>query len=82
VLGEAQIVHHLPADLLHGHEPLCSAQNFTPIRIVTRTTDATMSYFNRVRRPYTLRDATTLELILRGEWSAVTSLRSLARKRG
>jgi hypothetical protein len=67
VLGEAQVVHHLPADLLHAHEPLCSAQNFTPVRIVTRTTGTAMSYYNRVRRPYTLRDASTLELIFRGQ---------------
>jgi len=65
VMADAQIVHHLPPELMHSHEPLCSAQNFTPVRIVTRTTNATMSYFNRVRRAYSLRDAKTLELIFR-----------------
>ncbi|MBI4626900.1 MAG: hypothetical protein HY736_27220 [Verrucomicrobia bacterium] len=65
VISDAQIVHHLPPDLMHAHEPLSSAQVFTPIRIVSRTTSKTMSYFNRVRRPYTLRDAKTLDLIFR-----------------
>ena len=65
VISEAQVVHRLPPELMHAHEPLPSAQAFTPVRIVTRTTATTMSYFNRVRRPYTLRDAKTLELIFR-----------------
>lgn len=65
VISDAQVVHYLPSSLMHSNEPLSSAQNFTPLRFVTRTTGGTMSYFNRVRRPYTLRDAKTLDLIFR-----------------
>lgn len=65
VLSEAQVVHYLPADILHGHESLGHWQTFTPTRLVVRSNSETVSYLNRLRRPYTLRDARTLELLFR-----------------
>jgi hypothetical protein len=65
VVADAALVHHLPLAQRHAHESLNGSQNATPQQLVTRTTYETMSYFNRVRQPFTLRDAHTGGLLLR-----------------
>ncbi len=65
IVSEGQVVHHLPLDLKHGQKSMSEMQAYTPLRFVTRTISGTFSYFNGARRPYTLRDAETQELIFR-----------------
>jgi len=65
VVSEGQVVHHLPLDLKHGQKSMAAMQFSTPVRFVTRTTGDTFSFFQGARRPYTLRDAESLELIFR-----------------
>jgi len=65
VLGDADIVWYLDPALDQANEPLGRGQHYTPQRLYTRAETDVVSYYNRNRRPYTVRDAVTGELLFR-----------------
>ena len=65
VLGDAQIVHHLPEGAAYGNEPLSGGQDFTPVHMVTRATADIIAFLGKSKLPFTIRDAKTGELLLR-----------------
>jgi hypothetical protein len=62
---DGKVIHYLPPDHQSSNHPLCGGQYYTPQRLYTRATGGKLSYWNRRRQPYAIRDAETGKLLFR-----------------
>jgi hypothetical protein len=52
---------------MHSNVPLCGGQSYTPQRLYTKSIEEKVSYWNRVKKACTIRDAETDELLYRAK---------------